>query len=536
VTSVLAYAASRAVCSLERLLTLVLAQSGAVPSPVQLAICRLVDGTPLGGLAKCPEVVLALGGPERMAIMPRWIAVLYLLSGVRCGKSLIVALAGIRASQVVDVRKLSPGEVPRVSIISLSLDNANATFNQHVLGAANSLPIVGNLVVGEPNANTITLRHPLGRKVEIMCVAGARAGNTLVSRWCAGAIFDEAPRMQGAEAVVNLEDQLTQLHGRMLPRAQIFCIGSPWAPEGPVYDAVEADKTTGPSERRVVIKVRASWMNPSYWTPERVEDLRIHHPDTWTTDELGEFMAPDVGLFAPADLAACTRADDEWEPPKPRHQYAAAMDPGTRRNSWTLVVGTFDGTQWRVIGCKEWIGSTAAPLSPLDTMSDVANLLRPYCVDVVMTDQWGFDAIRDIASLVKLTLVEEQFTAASKVKLFLNLKTHILDQCLEANERGVLVPNGNRKLSLPRDPLLLKDLRNVRRIVRNGATGIVIDLPQTSDGRHCDFAACLALLLIHPLSPPIPEPERLSDDDAHFRELQAEIAARAKARARSLGY
>lgn len=532
--SVLAYAQRRAVSSLERLLTMVLAQTGAAPSPVQRAICRLLDGTPLGELTQSVEVVMALGGPERMAAMPPWIAVLYLLSGVRCGKSLIVALAAIRATQVVDVRKLGPGEVPRVSIVSLTLDNANATFNQHVLGAAQSLPVIGNLVVGEPTANTITLRHPLGRNVEIMCVAGSRAGGSLVSRWCAGAIFDEAPRMQGDESVVNLRDQLANLHGRMLPKAQIFCIGSPWAPEGPVYDAVEEDKATGPVEKRVVIKVRASWMNPSYWTPERVEDLRVNHPDTWTTDELGEFMAPDVGLLSPAELQQCIRADDAWEPPKPRYQYAAAMDPATRGNAWSLAVGTFDGQRWSVVGVKQWVGSTAVPLKPLDVLTEIAGILQPYGVDVVMTDQWGIDAIRDLAHPLGLTLIEETLTSPVKVKLFLNLKTHVTDQALSPNETGALVPDGRRKIDFPRDPMLIRDLLSVRRRVTQ--QGMSIELPITGDGRHADYAVAVALLLIHPLSPPIPEPERLSDDEAHRRKLQREILERQKKQWRAKGF
>jgi hypothetical protein len=38
--------------------------------------------------------------------------------------------------------------------------------------------------------------------------------------------------------VVNLDHQRSSVLGRLLPNAQALYIGSPWAPFGPVYDAV----------------------------------------------------------------------------------------------------------------------------------------------------------------------------------------------------------------------------------------------------------------------------------------------------------
>lgn len=525
--TLLSYSSRRIVRSLERLLEENLGTKGEEPSAVQRAICRMVDGTPLGPLVFDPRVIQAFGGTDTFPELGKEFDRILILAGVRCGKSLITALAAIRATQVVDVSRLGPGEHPRVSVVSLTKDNAAATFS-HILGTIDAIPVVRDLVIGEPTADSVFLRHPSGRKVEIVVAAGAKAAGSLVSRWFAGVIFDEAPRMDGAdEAVVNLDDQLRNLPMRMLPGAHVFMIGSPWAPFGPVYNLVEKTMQ-GPVPGLLLIKARASWMNPKHFTPEVIERLRVENPDTYHTDELAEFMAPDVGLLSPNELALCTRGDAEWEPPKPRHQYAAAMDPATRGNAWTLAVGTYDGQRWSVVGVKQWIGSTSEPLKPLDVLEQIAGILLPYGVDVVMTDQWGIDAIRDLARPLGLTLIEETLTSAVKVKLFMNLKTHVTDQCMSPGPTGQLIPDGRRKLDIPREPQLVRDLLSVRRRVTQ--QGLSIELPITSDGRHADFAVCVALLLIHPLSAPLPAPKEVADDDAHMERIRREILARQKKR------
>ena len=116
----------------------------------------------------------------------------------------------------------------------------------HLMGAL-SAPKIAPLVVGKklaeeeiPSSGMIALRHPSGRIVEIVVVAGKRAGGGLVSYWSAGVVFDEAPRMGGeADGVVNFDDSRKSVIGRLLPGAQLWANGSPWAPLGPIHKAVE---------------------------------------------------------------------------------------------------------------------------------------------------------------------------------------------------------------------------------------------------------------------------------------------------------
>ena len=65
-----------------------------------------------------------------------------------------------------------------------------------------------------------------------------------------------------------------------------------------------------------------------------------------------------------------------------------------------------------------------------------------------------------------------------------------------------------------------------------GQTGLTIELPQTSDGRHCDYAAMLALAMRVPLLQPIPEappddmpPGVPEDEREEWERAQQELAA-----------
>lgn len=275
-------------------------------SPLQRATWRVIDGRPLGELADHPDVRTAIGDVSSLPVGVRPTEVV-LVAGVRTAKSMMAAGAALRAALSVDVSKLGPGEIPRVSIVSLSRDLGAVTFN-HLIGQIQARPLLRRLLAGDPKESSITIRHPSGHPVEISVVAASRAGGSLVARWSAGVIFDEAPRMAGEidGAIVNLDDMIAAIEGRLLPGAQILAIGSPWAPWGPVYDRVT--KHWGhPSCDIVVVRGTGPQMNPTWWSPERCEALLRKNPRAYRTDVLAEFAAPESSTFDPDDVAACFR-------------------------------------------------------------------------------------------------------------------------------------------------------------------------------------------------------------------------------------
>jgi hypothetical protein len=441
-------------------------------SPLQRAICRIADGLPLGELAADADVRRALNCDP--ADLPSSLpSELYLLSGVRCGKSLFAAALAVRATQIVDVSQLSPGDEVRVSVMALHLDSAKPILG-HIRGAVQSSALKG-LLIGEVGADSVTLRHPSGRPIEIKIIAGQKAGGSLVSRWSAGAIFDEAPRMNGAEdGVVNFEHARDAVVGRLLPKAQMVALGSPWAPFGPVYDVVE-EFWGRPDEHRVIIRGTGPAMNPTWWTEDRAAKLAAKNPVAYRTDVLGEFADPEGGLIAPEDLEAVVIGpSDELDRMASRPGWVAAMDPssgGSKRNAWTMVLArALDDGAVLVGHAEEWRG-----LAPDETLAKVAAVLRRFGLAEVFSDQYSAAALNDLARKRGFAVVQRTTTAATKLAMF--------------DDLAALV--SSKRIGIVKHAGLLADLAAVRRRITQA--GASIHLPKTTDGRHCDFAPSAAL-------------------------------------------
>ena len=424
-------------------------------TPLQRDVCRVAEGKdPLSVEGRRALGATALPcRPEELCI----------LSGTRAAKSTIAACIGVYASQHCDVSLVRADEVPRFSIVSERMDLARAIFG-YLRGAVMGRPALRALLVREPTADTVTLRHPSGLPIEIKVVAGARAGSTLVARWSAGVVFDEAPRM--GEGVVNLEDAKNAIRSRLLPGALIVEIGSPWAPFGPVYDLYQEHH--GKPGKVIVLRAPGYEMNPVWWTPERCAALREADPDAYQTDVEANFRAAQSGLFG-GELDGAIQKVPSLAP-DPRCAYVAAIDPAARGNAWTLVVQTKVGDVRHVALTKQWRGSKLEPLDAGAVFREMAPLLAPYRVTSVATDAWSYDALRSHASAVNLHLRLMDMTDREQTERWLATRAEFV-----AGRRRVLD-----------DAELLADLR--RLVKRTTHSGLTIDLPLTGDGRHCDFA------------------------------------------------
>jgi hypothetical protein len=258
-----------------------------------------------------------------------------------------------------------------------------------------------------------------------------------------------------------------------------------------------------PSARLVVVRAPAPAMNPHWWTAERIEKLRVQDEQAYRTDVLGEFADPESSLFSSAELDRVTRTGPLVLEREPRHEYSAAMDPGTRGNAWTLAIATcrMVGTRevLTVALAKQWQGSKLDPLNPDTVLKEIAVLCLSYGLDAVTTDQYSADALRAIGDRHKLYLYIETITAPRKTELYESLRARIADGGVE----------------LPPDPQVRSDLLSVRKRVTTN--GISIELPRTADGRHADYAPAIALLIEKHLSPPATAPALDSRGEPHCR-------------------
>jgi hypothetical protein len=465
-------------------------------TPLQRAVLRVAEGRPLGELANDATVIWAFNGEDAVRTYeenPYPHPEIIFVAAVRCGKSLFAAALAIWASQTCDVSKLKEGEIPRYSILSLTLDNAKVTLG-HLVGALQKeylrhlkidkpedagiwQPLLEEAVHG--SVGVVVVKHPSGRPIEIRIVAGQRAGGSLISRWSIGGSVDEATRMVGArEGVINYDDAFRAIRTRLLPGAQLFSIGSPWQPYGPIYDRVQKGWGT-PTESTIVLKGRGPDLNPFWWTEERCEEIKESDPVLYHTDVLAEFADPEESLFTQMVLAECTRMGEDAQelPYDPTHDYAAAIDPATRGNAWTLVIVDRKDNQKRVVFIHEWQGTTVTPLRPRVVLEEMREIMDMYQLDWCYTDQWAADAIRDLAQIMGLYLVEQAWTQKFAADSYLSLATAMAEG----------------QISLPNNAALLKDLRLVKKVVKQ--RGYAIHLPSTPDGRHCDYAPALTLAL-----------------------------------------
>ncbi len=459
-------------------------------SPLQRAICRAADGLPLADVLPVGDVSACFGCTEETIPVGAAPSLVVLVAGVRGGKTLLAVAAALKSALTADLSSLRPYEVPRVAIVAPTVDNATAAFSM-LTGALQSSPMLRQLVVpgrardedDSLGAGPVIIQRPDGRRVEIVVVAAHRGGVTLRSRWLAGFVLDEVA-LFGTEttgAAVNAEELLRAAEGRLLPGGQGWVISSPFGPSGLLHSLYKTH-FGHPSSSVVVVHAPTRALNPAY-PAEKIEALRAREPDTAAREFDAEWVDADAALFDGALIDGARRDGPEILPHVSGALYAAAIDPATRSNGWTLVVMRVDYRDerawFRVALAREWRGSKSKPLDPEQVLGEIAIDLDRYGIRRVGTDRWASDALAALARQRGIELLEDgEFDRpAEKYASYGTVRA--------------LLQTGD--LELAPSALLVSDLKSVRR--RGSANGVTIVLPKTSDGRHADFAPALVLAM-----------------------------------------
>ena len=490
-------------------------------TPVQRSIARAIDAHRIGRNWNNPDVRAAFGGEQPIIYRrkglkggdepagsnkPREVVI---CAGIRGGKSMLAAATAWQRCLECDLSWWTPKEAPPVfPILSVRKANAQAVY-QHVRGLATHTPL-RQYVVGEPGAESLVIKHPeTGCHITLSVKAGSRAASSLASFWLVGAIFDEAFKMTGREeSVLNLEDAQVEVRERIIPGGQIIYVGSPWRPEGPAYRMVR-DYFGQPTLDRLVIRATGPMLNPKHWNAKRVARLEesqdAQDREIYRTSVLGEFLEADEALISLEEIDAVTRVSPLEQPPIDGVEYVAAMDPAARKNAWTLVIaGRWEPHRVGIAVAREWVPTGKSRLDPGKVMAEIAELCARYNLGRIMTDRWSVDAMRVIAAQHGLTLAE---MSDQGIRRF-----HDYDR--------IRVMIQKRDVELPALETLQRDL--MRLVKRATADAVKIYLPETSDGRHCDFAPPLAMVLAHPPRWKATRgPETLDDAEEYAKRLQA---------------
>lgn len=461
------------------------------PSPVQQAICQLLDGLPLGGLWEFDDVRTVLGGVRPPEVKPLMVL---LVKASRALGTKMVAASQLRGVMECDVGVVKPGDEVRLSILGPDLDKAK-------VGLSNMLSLAracyDGALDGEPKVLSFRLARGKERdcSIEVTTAALARAGGGLIARWAAGALFTESPRMVGEdEGAKNLDESLTALQNRMLPGTSIVLEGSPYAPWGPFHD-LDREHFGKPSPEILVIRAPGPLIWPERYTQEYCEKIRRIDPRAYQADVLGEYVDPESSLLATPDIEACTDFGvTEREPRRDESgalafEYCAALDPATRANAWTLIVlctlrDGIQGEEYEVALARQWQGTPQKPLRPWSVLEEIRDLCKPFGVTDGFTDQASFDALSDIGDRVGFGLTG-LFGA---------------EGALEADCEALRPVISGHRIRLVDNGQLRNDLQRIAKRVTS--SGYAYQLPTSGDNRHCDYVPALGKAIRYAPPPP----------------------------------
>lgn len=460
---------------------------GVPATPVQRAWCRVADGEPLGELWDDPAVRRCFGNVLPPAVRPREVVG---CAGDRTGKSMILASIAIERARFSNLGTAFRHEQPPIiPIVSILKANAKVVLG-HIVTLMSESHLRGSLI-GEPTAETCTIRNQSGLPIKIKIVANRRAAGSLASTWHVCDLIDEVFLSPGAdESSINLDVLRVMVLKRLIPGGQIFEFGTPWAPTGPGYALLE-EYFGRPTSQCVAMHTDGPSMNPVQWTPEFCEELRTSKDqskqDAYVTGACGEFLGAIGGMLTDAEIRACWAAPDperkildgyEWQPPDPDRIYTATMDPAARRNAWTMLVTHREGERLIVDFADQWVPQGGVVLDPDAVMADLAKVFERYRISMVYSDQWSSEALGALGRHHGVEVVRHELAGKT------------LQDAYQAVVDGVKY----QRCQLPRISEMRRDLLNLKRRVTMGRPNLF--LAQTPDGRHADFVPPIALAWI----------------------------------------
>lgn len=421
--------------------------------------------------------------------------------GRRGGKSSTLCRVLVCEARFGD-HHITPGDVGVVAIISASKPEARKRLRTITA-------ILDALGIGHhPAEGGIELDdRPIAFLVYAATVAGV-SGFTAIAVLC-----DEVAKWKDSDTGANPATQvLASVRPTMktMPNARIFLISSPVTK----VDAHAKAYDEGDNGFQIVAHA------PTWVANQTITEESTHadEPDdsVWSREYAAIPEDGEVGSLIPATAIDATTRTVLVRGALPGCHDAAAIDPGTRRNAWTLAIAGKRRFEGRVVVCvlfvHEWRGKKSAPLKPDDVFLEMAAMLAPYHLHHVHTDHWSVDALAAVGRAERKVMV-----GAEEVSWPIYLMPwHQTSQerYLAYDTLRVLIERG--VVELPPVPSVRSDLLAVRKVVtRNGLT---VDLRETPDGRHADFAPAVQRAVERAAALPDPPELAVKATDEPFRE------------------
>ena len=412
--------------------------------------------------------------------------------GRRGGKSsTLCRVAAVEA--IYGAHDIPPGDVGVIPIVSVSRDEATqrlrtmrAIFDEMEIKYKST---AGMIEIDPPSGDGPGSRYPVLVKVFAASIAGVSGFTTI---W---ALCDEVSKWRDADTGANPAGEvLASLRPTMAtqPQSKIILSSSPLGR----LDAHAAAFDLGEIDFQCV-GFAPTWVANPTITEEETHRLE-QNEGRWRREYGAQPMdGNEDSLFSASLVDRCTRDVSGDLPAESGVDYVAAMDPGFVKNAWTFAIagmryveGIAPRFKRSVVVWREWRGTQERPLNPEHVLREIQALCRPFGLTFVWSDQYEQFSLHQIGARLDFGVSIVEGGHVAKLARYEELVTQMYDG----------------EIDLPPDKQIRADLLAVRQKLT--ANGFTIQIPESPDGRHADYAPTIAIALSKAVSEPKVTPEQ----------------------------
>lgn len=406
-------------------------------------------------------------------------------AGGRGGKtSRLLAPKALHAAWTTPLPTLADGEHAVALIVSSDLVFAKQALS-FCVGYVQRSPALRDALVGEPSTESLTLKRPDGKLVDVRVRAAGAKGKGGRAFTLVFAGFDEYCFFYDESGVVNDREIFRACSPRIVPGGQLWMVSTPWVEGVGVLEEELAANFGNHGETLAVRGVGTRALNPT-WDPTGEIEAKERRTDPDNADrEIGAkaLTAGSAHFFSREAIEAAFVASQPQRLERSAHrEYFAGGDPGFKRNSSALAIvegaqGT-DGRsgRFRLALLEERKPVPGMPLKPAVVAADFADLMLSYGAKEFVTDSHEIEDVRTAMLAKHCSAV----IAPSPAECFVALRD--------------LLHEG--RLELPEHPRLRSQLREVLSRPMPGG-GTQIHSPKKADGSHGDLVSALSRAAWH---------------------------------------
>jgi hypothetical protein len=442
------------------------ASDGLRPTAIDDATCERYFGCTLDELPKHPSRIVA--GQ----------------AGGRGGKtSQLGSTKALHAAWTVPLPNLSSNEHAVSLIVSSDLIFARQALT-FCVGYVEASPRMRGSIVGKPGTDSLTLRRPDGKLVDVRVRAAGARGKGGRAFTLAGAFLDEAAFFYDENGVVNDLEIVRAVRPRIVPGGQLWMLSTPWIAGVGVLEDELASNWGHHTESLCFRGVPTKALFPGFDPTGEIEAKERREDPENAARELDAIplTAGTQQFFSREAIEAIFDPSlPQRTPPTPGMDCAVGGDTGFVRNSSSLSIveriqGEGDGAQpyFRLNLIEERKPVAGMPLQPKAVAHEFADLFVPYGTREFVTDTHEVQEVRDALLEKNCTVV----VAPAPEVAFKASRTIIHEGRFRA----------------PLHARLRQQLRGVVAKPMPGG-GVRICLPSSRDGSHGDLVSGLVRAL-----------------------------------------